>query len=657
MTSTRSRETPATASRLRDHRSGRCAPRRSTAGSAPTCPRGSATAPRRPRSRSTSTPCRQARQAPAVVDVSPRIPARTSWRPPCGKSGRIERSLFMIDWTTEPRHAPARPGRIEQGRGAPCPQARHQFPPTRRTARPNRGRTALPGRRPQLRGATFAPGRPRRAVRRGPGAHRSHSARAPESGPRGSLTPSARRHRRHRDIERVVQRVAFGQLDQLPQNATHDETQRHRFVLRTCSALNGGRGTGPSMSARASTSAPQSGHVVGSGNRTSMANCVMQPRHSPATVSRCAGAAGRCAPSSRRLLTSPPPGARHPALSPTRDLHPLERDSMMQTASRLHRHDAPSTGSVPRRRLARCRPRSPLEGDARAGPGARPGTAATRRPDGKGCGWVRWRIYPRSVHGTAARVYQVRAATPWRTMRLPPPRKTTNNVSSLADRTFTFCCGSRIALNGGHRDLARHRGAPGPGAATSTRALDVASPAGRSTRTIERQATRHRLDLPGGDDIAPAVRARRRQRQPHVDREARQAARAPPRPRLPTLGMHRRKMSADQPLVAHDAVPCRRIHRGPTASDQHELIARRTSAGNGKQKRDPRGHVKRDPPVSVNSSVHDLLPWRLFRGCSDLADGLTLAVHIVTCALRSHSRARRVRLSADAPGGVRNRPP
>ena len=82
-----------------------------------------------------------------------------------------------------------------------------------------------------------------------------------------------------------------------------------------------------------------------------------------------------------------------------------------------------------------------------------------------------------------------------------------------------------------------------------------------------------------------------------------------------------------------------------------------TLAGNGKQKRDPRGHVKRDPPVSVNSSVHDLLPWRLFRGCSDLADGLTLAVHIVTCALRSHSRARRVRLSADAPGGVRNRPP
>ena len=95
---------------------------------------------------------------------------------------------------------------------------------------------------------------------------------------------------------------------------------------------------------------------------------------------------------------------------------------------------------------------------------------------------------------------------------------------------------------------------------------------------------------------------------------------------------------------------------GTARSLSRVLVAAR-GAGNGKQKRDPRGHVKRDPPVSVNSSVHDLLPWRLFRGCSDLADGLTLAVHIVTCALRSHSRARRVRLSADAPGGVRNRPP
>ena len=68
---------------------------------------------------------------------------------------------------------------------------------------------------------------------------------------------------------------------------------------------------GPSMSARARTSAPQSGHVAGSGNRTSTANCARQPRHAPATVSRRAGfIAGRCAPSSRLPLISPPPRAR-----------------------------------------------------------------------------------------------------------------------------------------------------------------------------------------------------------------------------------------------------------------------------------------------------------------------------------------------------------
>ena len=96
----------------------------------------------------------------------------------------------------------------------------------------------------------------------------------------------------------------------------------------------------------------------------------------------------------------------------------------------------------------------------------------------------------------------------------------------------------------------------GPDAAAALAVtLEVASPTGRSTRAVEPQVTRHRLDFPGGDDIAPAVRTRRRRRQPHVNREARQAPSAPPRPRLPPLGMHRRKRSAEQPLVPHDAVP------------------------------------------------------------------------------------------------------
>ena len=55
--------------------------------------------------------------------------------------GRIERSLFIDRVDDGPRRAPARPGRLEQGRGAPCAQARHQLPPARRTAGPNRGGT------------------------------------------------------------------------------------------------------------------------------------------------------------------------------------------------------------------------------------------------------------------------------------------------------------------------------------------------------------------------------------------------------------------------------------------------------------------------------------------------------------------------------------
>ena len=80
--------------------------------------------------------------------VSP--PERAGGRP---AGSRPRRTLAVHDRLDHgPRHAPARPGRIEQGRGAPCSQARHQFPPTWRTARPNRGRTALPARRPQLAG-------------------------------------------------------------------------------------------------------------------------------------------------------------------------------------------------------------------------------------------------------------------------------------------------------------------------------------------------------------------------------------------------------------------------------------------------------------------------------------------------------------------------
>ena len=39
---------------------------------------------------------------------------------------------------------------------------------------------------------------------------------------------------------------------------------------------------------------------------------------------------------------------------------------------------------------------------------------------------------------------------PWEDEVPPPTRKTTNDVSNVTDRTFTFCFGIRIASIGGH---------------------------------------------------------------------------------------------------------------------------------------------------------------------------------------------------------------
>ena len=66
-------------------------------------------------------------------------------------------------------------------------------------------------------------------------------------------------------------------------STSHDVPQRHGLVLRRTGASKGSRPylVSPSMSARASTSAPQPGHTAGSGSRTSMANCARQSRHPP----------------------------------------------------------------------------------------------------------------------------------------------------------------------------------------------------------------------------------------------------------------------------------------------------------------------------------------------------------------------------------------
>ena len=134
--------------------------------------------------------------------------------------------------------------------------------------------------------------------------------------------------------------------------------------------------------------------------------------------------------------------------------------------------------------------------------------------------------------------------------RYLPARTICRHAPTLSCSTVRI----RIASNGGHHGLARHH--RGPQAGRRGRAAERGAPAAPlPPRTLERQAARHRLDLPLGDHRAAAVRTPRRPRQPHVDHEARQAARAPPRTRLPTLGMRRRKMSPDQTLAAHDTGP------------------------------------------------------------------------------------------------------
>ena len=120
------------------------------------------------------------------------------------------------------------------------------------------------------------------------------------------------------------------------------EPQRHGFALRPPGASKGSRpcSVSPSMSARESTSAPQSRHTAGSGSRTSTANWVIQPRHCPATVSRRSGdAAGRCAPSRRALNSPPPPDTRPRSCPPPTPASRASGPPRSKSTS--------STGSVP----------------------------------------------------------------------------------------------------------------------------------------------------------------------------------------------------------------------------------------------------------------------------------------------------------------------
>ena len=250
---------------------------------------------------------------------------RPPGNPQSNAPGRIATSVRSRGaGTPEPRRAAATgtpPPRTAPAAVAPRPP-RPPSPDGTRCRRPPRSRTTH-GRDPprasdvqaSFHNARQSRSRPAPSLPFGPPERSQPANHGP--GPRGSLTscrstPPASRHRARRAAHRPAPRPRRLRpaRSARAQDAAHDESQRHRFALRIRSALNGGRpgGDGPSMSARASTSAPQSGHTAGSGSCTSMANCVRQPRHSPATVSRRSGnTAGRCAPSNRRALNAPPP--------------------------------------------------------------------------------------------------------------------------------------------------------------------------------------------------------------------------------------------------------------------------------------------------------------------------------------------------------------
>ena len=63
--------------------------------------------------------------------------------------GRIERSLFMIDWTTDPGMRRRVQVGWNKGEAHHALKRANQLPSTRRAAGPDRRRAALPGRRPQ----------------------------------------------------------------------------------------------------------------------------------------------------------------------------------------------------------------------------------------------------------------------------------------------------------------------------------------------------------------------------------------------------------------------------------------------------------------------------------------------------------------------------
>ena len=244
------------------------------------------------------------------------------------------------------------------------------------------------------------------------------------------------------------------------------------------------------MSARASTSAPQSGHTAGSGSRTSMANCVRQPRHSPppspdvpetppadalpATAVRSTLLHHRQAHYLVRPRRRPPATTASPAAHRRPSPQPRScvarpgslSDRQRTTVSRRARR-RPGAQSRATKSLRAVVPGPPLQGEGRplcnrssirpirtsrnlldlGSRSWRPQGQRQGEPEG-GCALE---ALPRSVTRNRDAGVPSPRRDPWRTRCLLPTWKTTNNVSNVAGRSFTSASGS------GSRSTASHR--------------------------------------------------------------------------------------------------------------------------------------------------------------------------------------------------------
>ena len=193
-------------------------------------------------------------------------------------------------------------------------------------------------------------------------------------------------------------------------------------------------------------------------------------------------------------------------------------------------------------------------------------SAADRRFGDRTEGDCALRELPRGVHGTVAGVYQIRAAIPLEHdvphHRRGEQRTTYRTCPTVPLIAFRFEGSGSRAL----RALARPSEPPRFGRRHCVgdcvrgrlihRSVDAGGrTAGDASRARPGPRRRHRSRSPG---TSLATAAARRPRSASGTRSTAPSA-------SPPLGIHRRKMSADQPLVAHNAVPRLLIRRGSTA--------------------------------------------------------------------------------------------